>query len=214
MSTAKLNTIPPSVRQILGSYGVYAKDILEAHYQPLYSILAYPAAGAANFSFFTVGSTPATLNATNLPGNGGSLPKPNNFLILGIEILFKSGQAPGVIGTSGETAADDYNAVMDQASSYFELKVGTKPYYQIAPLSALPEQTSPQYSVAIADTAAAVIANVVPAVRTIGFTPLLLQYTESFYATITFPGGAVATPSTKAGKIGVKLNGYLYQNAQ
>ena len=222
MSNTTLSAIPPNVKQILQMYGAYASGVVEAHYQPLYSMLAYPSAGQANFSFFTTGSTPATLNTTNLPGNGGQLPSPINYLILGVEVIFKSGLTPGsIVTTSGETAADDYYAAIDNDVGYFELKIGTKPYLQVAPLSALGESDSPTYNVALsaATTASAttinnVAGNFVPARQSAGITPLLLKSNESFYVTITYPGGKVALPSGKAGVIGVRLNGYQYQNAQ
>lgn len=202
--------IPPHVSSILSTFGVYSASISEVHYQPLYSLLTYPVAGAQSFSFFTSGSTPSTLNKTNLPGNGGTLPKPVNFLILSVELIFKSGATPGVIGASGTTAADDYAAVMDSANGYFELKFGQKPYIQMSPLSAIPEVTAPDFHLALADTAAATLGAATPSRERFGITPILWASMEQMYATINYPGGAVAAPTGKAGTIGVKLNGYLY----
>lgn len=211
---ANMSNVPPHITSILSKYGVFSPNLVEVHYQPYYSYLTYPVTGAASFSFFTVGSTPSTRHLTNLPGNGGALPKPVNFLMLGAEVVFKSGASPTGAIVSGKTSADDYAAIIDAPVAYFELNLGQKPYLIESPLSVLPEITHPNYTLALADTVAAAVGTANPAKERRGITPILIQSQEQFLVSITFPGGALAPPSGLAGTIGVRLNGYQYSLAQ
>jgi hypothetical protein len=206
-----------------GRYAVQDLSQMEMLTQPLYSYQLYPAAGAQVLTFFQNANTGAvTLEDTNmqLPGQ---LPAPQAFLIQAIGVDFLSGltaAAPVIFGAQAATGqANDMFSVLRRG--VFTLTVGSKDYGTVAPLMALPPRSHMGASFGASDATTAG-ANMQLRMN-VGYAqgpvwqinPILLQPSMAFRATISFPGGAVALPSTDAlARIGVIFYGTLYRPPQ
>lgn len=199
-------------------------------YQPQYDILTYAAAGQAVLTFF---ATPQGQGVTSHPGGAGAktladtnltlagqIPAPQKFMAIAVEVVFYPGSLPGrgpaAQATIGQNANDQY-VVMRSGSLIFT--VGQKNYAQDAPIGAFPAQTKLDGVYAVADaTTAAVnsltqieLASVVGAPYVIQ--PTTIPHGQNFSVVMTWPN-LIALPSTVAGRIGVKLLGWLARSAQ
>jgi hypothetical protein len=220
---------PPTI-DALRAYSVNREGQAEVIWSPLYDFQAYPAAGAALFTFFQnpVGSAAApNLTATNMQAPG-QLPRPQEFLVTGIQVYFRPGSVPGreVAGAAVlPQNINDVNAVMFGATpgaaagagAFLEFYVGSKVYLDDAPIGKFSQQFKIGGLQAITGTpAAAAIQGTDYAVhcgRYYAITPVKLTANQNFRVTINYPV-AVATPSTVAGRIGVILDGFLYRLSQ
>lgn len=207
--------VPPQIAQALRAYGVLVENVVEAHAQSFYDYQAYPAAGQiVPFQFFQnrIGSGGYTAGNTNMPGNG-QFPNPQNFLWTTTEVIFIPGATVLTTGAAkSKTRADDYVAVMT-APAYASVVINTKEYLREAPLAALPQSFGIMANIAIADPAADLGAeaySVGDVKRTSG---MLIPSNTQFSGSIAFDA-LVPTPSTVAGKIGMRLGGIWYQLAQ
>lgn len=203
------------------TYAVNVANVMESISQPLYSYQAYPAAGAANpLQFFQTQAIGAiTAEDTNMQ-LAGQLPAPQKFLIQGIGVDFISGNAVSKFGA--ETAngnLNDYYAVMKRG--LLTLKIGSKEYFGMTSMLQLPPRAHINGGAAVADstTAGAALQTMIQ----FGFTdgdvfrprPLLIEASQNFGVTISYPGGAQAIPSADAAaRMGVLLYGTLYRPAQ
>ncbi len=207
----------------MGAYKVNVPGTMERINQPFYSYQLYPAAGAAQLSFFqnqTGGNT--TLLDTNMTAQG-QLPSPQMFLIQGISVEWYPGQtsAPPVLtrADAATGALNDMYAVF--RSGVFSLSIGSKNYLTQSPLMSLPPRS--HYNAATAVTSATTAAAALQTIVQIPFAdgpvfmpvPLLLESNQNFAVNISFPAGAVAVPSGDAlARIGVVLHGVLQRPAQ
>lgn len=208
-----------SVDQVFARAGVNRADF-EALTWGFYDFLTYPAAGAATLSFFTAPATGAkTKEQTNLT-LPSQIPANQFFHIQCVEVYFSSGVVPSTFGAEAALLnVNDEFAVTN--SGFFQLVIGSKPYVEVAPLLRLPPKKSYNLGAAVADatTAAADLQTRVGIMQRIGepyhLGPgFILQANQNFEATISYPNGAIATPSTVAGEIGVVLSGVLYRRSQ
>jgi hypothetical protein len=207
-----------------GKYKVNVPKTLEYINQPLYSYQLYPAAGAVTLSFFQspAGGT-VTREFTNME-LAAQLPSPQMFLIQGIGIDYLPGTTTGlpVLGPRADAntgALNDFYTIM--RAGVLTLSIGSKQYFQMAPMLALPPRAHMDGVAAAATNLT--IGAATQTIMQIGFStgpvfkpvPLLLESSQNFNVSINFPGGAIATPSTDAlAKIGVILYGTLYRPAQ
>jgi len=191
---------------------------------PLFDSIAYPAAGSAQLTLF---QTPAgqggkTLGDTNMQ-SAGQVQSPNVFVMTGIALKFISG-AP-IENTGAAVAANDY--VADVAAfyqglpagllgSYLEFDSGSS-YYVREPLWMFPSVARLAVQAAVATTVAAdqyVVAYADNSGIPYEIAPLALPSNQTFQVTLNWPGGVIALPSTKAGRVVCVLNGWMYRPAQ
>lgn len=218
---ANVGTVCPPSSDMLdpSRYAVNVEGMMEAITQPLYSYQSYPAAGSANpLQFFVttaVGAT--TIEDTNMQ-LAGQLPAPQKFLVQGVGVDFISGNAVAKFGA--ETAngnLNDFYAVMKRGVLTFN--IGSKIYQTFSTMIQLPVRAHIDGVAATADATTASLQTMVQAGWSCGEVfkprPLLIEASQNFSVTISYPGGAVAIPSGDTGaRIGVWLYGTLYRPAQ
>lgn len=217
MADPNLN-IPPQIASALKSYGVDVPNVTVAYPQAFYDYLTYPSTGVAGtLTYFqrVPGANGVTEAQTNMKAVG-EFPKPTNYLLTNLEVVFFSGVSPGAAANAGKTALDDYNAVMNGQAT-IQLKVNEQEYFFDSPLSTCPAAFGVGSSAAITtydQTAATTLlaANPWPlgAIRSVS--PLLLLSNYKFKVNVNFPV-AIPTPSGVAGTLGVRMRGYFYRLA-
>lgn len=209
-----------------GDYAVQDMSRMEMITQPLFSYQSYPAAGAASFSFFqsAVGQNGITAEDTNMQVPS-QLPAPQAYLIQAIGIDYLPGidatkSLPVILGAAAVTGqANDFWTIMRRG--VFTLTVGSKDYLTQSPLMSMPPRSHMGNAFATSDATTAA-ANLNLRMNTafsqgpvLQINPILLQPSMNFRATISFPGGAIAIPSTDAtARIGVVFYGTLYRPPQ
>lgn len=208
---------PPSIPALKG-YNVNRAGQFEVIWQPTYDYQTYAAAGATQFTFFqtTVGAAGATLATTNIRA-AGQFPRPQEFLVTGIQILFTPGNTVANTEAVAGTAQENWNDVTDVmfGTAFLDLFIGSKSYLQDAPLAKFAQQfritgggwTTGAGSVATTDF----IDYAVTAGRYYSITPIKIPANQNFNVTLNFPAViAVAVDAT----IGVILDGFLYRLSQ
>lgn len=216
------SVIPPSKDMFDPSaYAVNVSGKIEAISQPLYSYQAYPAAGTANPLTFFQNPPSGTLTPedTNMQ-LAGQLPAPQKFLIQGIGVDFLSGNAVSRFGAqSANGYLNDFYTVMKRG--LLTLTIGSKPYLQMSTMLCMPVRSHINGVAAVSDQTTPAAA--FQSYTSVGFSdgdvfkpiPLLLEASQNFSVTISYPGGGVAIPSADtAARMGVWLYGTLYRSAQ
>jgi hypothetical protein len=219
-------------------------NVAETIWQSLYDWQLFPHAGVQQLSFFqnpigqgfttaegAVVGSPKTILDTNMT-IGGALATPTAFIVAGIEVHYIPGASAaantfveaGMTSNQAVAAAtallpwiEDVQDIYNKGGLQF--LVGQKTYLNEAPLYVFPPSSYVSFDAAIgnADT---VTHNMVAiaAARAVG-KPFILDpaaaliANQNFNVTISF-GGATATPSGFNGRIGVKLIGQFFRNAQ
>lgn len=220
---ANVGAVAPPAADMLdpSRYAVNVPDMMEAITQPLYSYQAYPAAGTANPLVFFQSQPIGAITAedTNMQ-LAGQLPAPQKFLIQGIGVDYISGNAVSKFGAEvGNGNLNDFYAVMRRG--LLTLTIGSKNYLTFTSMLQLPVRAHINGVAAVADatTAAADLQTMIQA----GFSegevfkprPLLIEASQNFAVSLSYPGGAVAIPSADAAaRIGIWLYGTLYRPAQ
>lgn len=215
----------------LQKYRSYVPNVDDVIWSPLYDYQAYPAAGQQLFTFFSAqkgaGATSAfgaaagtkTSFDTNMTLSG-QLGAGNQFLVLGIEVEFWTGNLPGLFAAIAPTAAqqaqnwDDVNTVL--RNGILELSIQNRVYASDTPLMKFPTQTMLDGVADSCDTVAAVYAQTEYATGaglSYNIVPVLITQNQAFQVTVAFPA-LIPLPSGTAGRIGVRLNGKLIRNAQ
>jgi len=209
---------PPSIAA-LKQYNVNRVGKYEVIWQPAYHYQAYDTLGHTQLTFFqdTVGSIAGGLSTTNMRA-AGQFPRPQEFLITGIQVTFEVGAAIAVdaiarVQTNWQDAFDVLN------SGNLDLFIGSKSYLTDGPLGVFPQQYGiggAGDTAAATTTAATDIAKVLDYARGVGryyeITPVKLPANQNFNVTLNWPEGAVTV--TTDGVIGVRLNGFLYRLSQ
>lgn len=206
--------VAPKLLQALSDYGVTAQNVVEAHPQVFFDYQAYPAAGALSFTFFqnAIGQGGYTQGTTNMPANG-LFPNPQRFLWTATELVFIPGATVAVTGAAKTKTRLDDTIAVTTAPATAVIVINTKEYLREAPLAALPCTWGVTGSMAIADTATdlgAIGDSRGELRRTSG---QLIPSNTSVKGIVTFDA-KVATPSTVAGTIGMRMYGIWYQLAQ
>jgi hypothetical protein len=204
---------PPSLLSVIAKYTPFVGNVVEAHEQPFWSTVTYPAAGFTQqeVAFFNVAESASSPSVTNMP-QASQFPNPTNFLVLGAEINFFSGAAPTEGAGAGKTALDDLVTVIT-GPFRFRFKVNNKVYYEDAPLASLPPHYS--FSSSQAATATSVVGgygSVTGQVR--GFSGIIIPSNTIFSCSIVADETGIALPSGLPGKLQVKLRGIYYTLAQ
>lgn len=203
---------PAPSLNVLNRYAAVLKTAKEVIWQPLYDYQTYAAAGQLSLTFF---QTPAgqggkTYADTNMD-MGGQLPAGMNFLCVGIEVLFWP--AGTIETTAANSIADDTRLVMSP-SAYLEFTMLQKTQLREAPLQVFPQQTG-LTGFAATNITSATDGSLIEYARNSGntyqVTPIQIISSQNFSVKITWP--AVVAISAAA-KIGVRLLGYTFRNAQ
>ena len=210
---------PPSMAQ-LAKYNVNRAGQIEVIWQPLYDFLVYPSAGqTAPFTFFqrSTGTGGTTLSDTNMQA-AGQIPRPQEFLVTGIQIVFipagdaaQGGLAIGLVQPNWV----DVNAVGVEGNVIFN--IGSKAYLREFPTGKFP----PTFTIdgegnrSDANVAAAGGLGFVDYARTAGryysITPTKIPANQNFDVTISFPA---AVGVANNARLGVILDGFLYRLSQ
>lgn len=205
----------------LRQYNVNRPDQVEGVWNPLYHYQTYADGGYTQLGFFqaAVGQTGITNSTTNMLVPG-MLPRPQEFLILGIQVYYRGST---VISTSAATPAAyaNWNKVEQvlESPSYLKLTIGSKDYAIDGPLVKFPQQfglTGVMDSSQGADsdtTALTVIQG--DYARSCGryyaITPLKIPANQNFSVNLYWDTAVDVDTGTR---IGVILDGYLYRLSQ
>jgi len=117
---------PPSIAA-LKNYNVNRAGQVEVIWQPTYERQDYLVGGATQLTFFqnTVGAVAGGLSNTNMRA-AGQFPRPQEFLITGIQVTFDVGAAVGQAAAATAVNWQDAFDVMN--SGNLELFIGSKSY--------------------------------------------------------------------------------------
>jgi len=199
---------PPNI-EALRSYNVNRAGKVEVIWQPTYEYQQYPVTGVNQLTFFqnTVGSLAGGLSTTNVRA-AGQFPRPQEFLITGIQVTFEVGAAVAQAASAQQTNWQDAFDVMN--SGNLELFIGSKAYLNDAPVGVFPQQ----YGLTGADAQGATVGMdyARPAGRYYQITPVKIPANQNFNVNLNWPEGLV-TVTTEA-TIGVRLDGFLYRLSQ
>lgn len=199
---------PPNI-QALKAYNVNRAGNVEVIWQPTYEYQTYPAAGTNQLTFFqnTVGSVAGGLSTTNVRA-AGQFPRPQEFLITGIQVVFEVGAAVNGAAASPTNVQDAFDVLN---SGNLELFIGAKSYLNDAPLGVFPQQFGLQIE---ADQGGGAFGTnyARPNGRYYQITPVKIPANQNFNVTLNWPEGVVTT--TTAATIGVRMDGFLYRLSQ
>ena len=198
---------PPSIAA-LRKYNVNRVNQYEVIWQPLYEYQTYAAAGQTLLTFFqnTVGSIAGGKSTTNILA-AGQLPRPQEFLITGIQVTFEVGAAVSIAAATQVNLQDVFDV---SNSGNLDLFVGSKSYLTDAPIGVFPQQWGVGGETSNGAVQSADYAR--PVGRYYSITPVKLPANQNFNVTLNWPEGVVTT--TTAGVIGVRLDGFLYRLSQ
>lgn len=228
--------------ETLSKYAVNVPGSAEVVRQRLYDFQLYPTAGQAQMSFFALpigqGVTSAlgaavgtakTYADTNMEV-AGALPRPKNYFVESIEIIFEPGSVntantytpaiPNLFAVAAAAAVmaqiQDINLI--RQSGWLEFYIGSKTYLWEAPLGTFPPKVRLELDAAVASNSATVGEVGAVAAKWGGRPyyldpPITLESMQNFQIYLKWPG-AVATPSGFNGRIGVVFDGVMFRNAQ
>ena len=210
---------PPSIPALRG-YNVNRAGQFEVIWQPHYDYQTYGSAGATQFTFFqtTVGAAGATLATTNIRA-AGQFPRPQEFLVTGIQVLFTPGNAVALAAQGTAIAQENWNDVSDVmfGTAFLDLFIGSKSYLQDAPLAKFTQQfrltgnSDQADSTTLGASQKTFVDYSVHAGRYYSITPIKIPANQNFNVTLNFP--AVIAVNVDA-TIGIVLDGFLYRLSQ
>jgi len=207
---------PPNMNQ-LRDYNVNREGQVEVIWQPTYDYLTYAAAGQSQLTFFqrTVGSGGTTYADTNMLA-AGQFPRPQEFLVTGVQIIVAQAALPSVVGTAAALLSN-VNDLFEMLvlPSWLELTIGSKVYLRDGPLLKYPQQfrLMPSTQLAATFTAQAYMATdyCAAAGKYYAITPVKIPANQNFSVTLNWP---TVTAITAATRIGVILDGFQYRLSQ
>lgn len=205
----------PAFASLAQNYGVNVANVVEAIRQPIYDTVTYAAAGQTNLTFFAlpIGQGGKTKVDTNMT-TAGSLPAPQNFLCTAIHLTFKPNASltPASQAASLEGASIVEDTYVFGTNGLLEVQVGSKVQLQDGPLGLFPPATLMEVNLSTT-----VAANAQGYGQWKGMvydlTPILIPWGQNFSVTLNW-NAAVALPSTLAGTVQCRMDGYLYRLAQ
>ena len=212
MESAQLGPVtparPPSILA-LKKYNVNRVGNIEVIWQPTYEYQTYLAAGQTQLTFFQnpVGAVAGGLSTTNVR-SAGQFPRPQEFLITGIQVTFEVG---AVVAQAAAAVQSNIQDTFDVSNSgNLELFIGSKSYLNDAPIGVFPQQ----WGISSLNAAGAAVASDYsrPVGRYYTITPVKIPANQNFNVTLNWPEGAV--PIVTAAVIGVRLDGFLYRLSQ
>lgn len=212
---------PPNM-DALKRYNVNRAGQFEVIWQPQYDYQDYATAGATQFTFFqtTIGGGGTTLADTSMRA-AGQFPRPQEFLVTGIQVLFVPGVEPELAGLADDAQGDYLNDVFAVlfGDAWLDLFIGSKTYLQDGPLAKFTQQFKLMGDSALSDSSTAgasqksVINYGTHCGKYYSITPVKVPANQNFNVTLNFPA-AIPTPSGQDARIGVILDGFLYRLSQ
>lgn len=226
--------LKPVSAAMLARHGVTVPGKKDALYAPLFDSATYAAAGQTTLNFF---SLPIGQGVTTAPGaagtkteadtnltNGNILPRDNSFLCTGVEVQIYPGAA-STFGPGGGALADavigrfwnDVYAI--GKSGVLRLKIGGREYVVDGPLMNFPSTAGLGGVAAVTSTLTAGVATAgeIEYARFVGqaytLDALWIVPNQNFAVKIEWPA-AVATPSTVAARMFIRLRGRFTRSAQ
>lgn len=221
-------------KQNLQQHRVTVPGVTDEIYAPLYDFATYAAAGQTTLTFFAIPQGQGTTTAPGAVGtkteadtnltNAAILPRDNSFYCTGIEVVLFPGSA-STFGPGGGALADavagrfwnDVYAI--GKSGWLKFRVGGRDYIVDGPLMNFPTTQGLGGVAAVATnmtTGATTLAEIEYA-RFVGqaytMVPVWILPNQNFSVTMNWPA-VVATPSTVAARIGVRLRGRFTRSAQ
>jgi len=201
-------------------YAVNRKDQIEVVRQSLYSFETYVMAGQSTLTFFAnpVGSGGRTLADTNMT-LAGQIPSGQRYALQTMEVYF----IPGVFPSAANAAPGIDNHVNDiwevyTSDAWLELKIGSKPYLQEAPLVRMPPSTRLIGFAGLSDSTTAAAAqfqrtsHIAASGAVYRIEPvLLLEPNQNFSVTVNWPA---LVPISVSGTLGVVMGGVQARNSQ
>lgn len=210
---------PPGM-DALQSYNVNRAGQPEVIWQPQYHYQSYAMAGQTQLTFFQVplGQSGTTKADTSMV-SAGQFPRPQEFLVTGIQVYVKPATAVALAGQAPATAQLNWLDVskMLLSSAWLELFIGSKAYLDDGPLVKFPQvfglvgagwRSSASTAVASGD---AWIDYARGGGRYYSITPVKLPANQNFAVTLNWP---TAQSISAAATIGVILDGFLYRLSQ
>lgn len=209
MSTRGLKN--QSFQRAMDSSRVNLPGVVESIWQPLYDYQTLLAAGATSQAFFQVpiGQSGKTLTDTNME-LAGQIPKGQTFQITGVQVELY----PGVdvdAAARNQFANDVYNFYK---TGSLILRIGSKEFIRQGNLMSFPPVSRLAGDSSVTTTVAATTQSISyfsAAGREFTIEKLLLESSQNFGVTLN---NLAAMPSGQNARIGVKLNGFLFRNAQ
>lgn len=203
--------------QNLRQFDVNVPGGKEAIFQPLYDYQTYAAAGQTSLNFFQVpkGQAGKTIQDTNMD-TAGSLPNGKEFLIQAIEVAFFPGADPGLLQAPAAAVFLE-DAYKFSKSGHLQLFIGSKPYLDEAPIGVFGQSFGLEGFAALSDSTTAsatgqsVIQYAKPLSNVYQITPVKLTSQQNFQVTMDW---AAAIAISADARVGVRLLGTLYRNAQ
>jgi hypothetical protein len=195
----------------LNKYTAYLKNAKEVIWQPLYDYQTYAALGQLSLNFFQVANGQGTKSYadTNMEMNG-QLPAGMNFLCVGIEVKFFPGGA--IEAVAANNFADDTYTV--SKSGFAEFSMLQKNYLREAPIGVFPDSNG-LIGFGATNLAAATDGCLINYAVNTGpiyqVTPIRIPSSQNFLFKMSWP---TLVPISVAGRVGVRLLGYTYRNAQ
>lgn len=208
----------PNIRE-LNRFRATVPGGKEAIRQPLYDYQSYAAAGQTSLNFFQtpIGSGGKTISDTNMD-LAGSLPQGKTFLVQAIEVAFFPGVEVGLLSAPAAPAfAEDVYTFMK--SGHLQFFYLSKPYLDEAPIGVVGQSFGMDMAGALSDstTAGATQAMTMQyaqlARKVYHINPVMIAPQQNFKVTMDWPA-AVALPSGSAARVGVRLLGIMYRDAQ
>ncbi len=199
---------PPNI-QALKKYNVNRVGNIEVIWQPTYEYQTYPTTGQTQLTFFQnpVGAVAGGLSTTNVR-SAGQFPRPQEFLVTGIQVTFEVGGAVSIASAAPTKVQDVFDV---SNSGNLDLFVGSKSYLTDAPLGVFPQQWGIDNNGGIGGGAFTSDYSR-PIGRYYSITPVKLPANQNFNVTLNWPEGVV--PVTTQAVIGVRLDGFLYRLSQ
>jgi hypothetical protein len=210
----------PPTMDALQAYNVNRAGQPEVIWQPQYHYQSYAMAGATQFTFFQtpLGQSGTTKADTSMVA-AGQFPRPQEFLVTGIQVYFKPAAAVALAGQAPATAQTNWldTAKVLLGSAWLELFIGSKAYLDDGPLAKFTTawgltgsgwRASASTLVASGD---AWIDYARSGGRYYSITPVKLPANQNFAVTINYP---TAVSISAAATIGVILDGFLYRLSQ
>lgn len=199
---------PPTLGALRG-YSVNREGQAEVVWSPRYDYQVYPTTGATQFTFFQtpVGQGGTTLADTNMQ-SAGQMPRPQEFLVTGIQVVFSGGNPVSAAAAVAQNWLDVNDVIFGDA--WLDLFIGSKSYLQDGPIAKFPQQF--RLGGAVDEgTGAFMVDYAVGVGRYYAITPVKLTANQNFNVTLNFPTAVtVVTEAT----IGVILDGFLYRLSQ
>jgi hypothetical protein len=209
---------PPSIQQ-LANFDPNLQAQTEAVKWNFYDTSAYAQAGQQSLTFFQspVGQNGKTYADTNML-SAGALPNPQQFLVTGIELYFRPGDA---ISSYGAGAANNYAIDTEKfwnSPAWLTFQIASKAYLNESPLIKFPPPQGLSGWAALSDTSTAEAAQA----SSISYAtacgecfemnpPILLTTNTNFSITLNWP--ALVTLAL-AGTVKCNLSGLLYRASQ